>query len=416
MALIESDVPPAQQTSNPLWKNADYLLLWLGQIVSSLGTRVSQIAFPLLVLTITKSPAEAGLVGAMRTLAYPILILPAGAYVDRWDRKRVMILCDAGRAIALGSIPLAIATGHLSILQLAVVALFEGMLFTFFNVAETACLPRVVGKEQVARAVSFNMSTDAVSQMAGPSIGGALYGFGRAVPFLTDAISYAASVVTLSRIRTQFQGERPETETHLWQEVREGMVWLWRQPLMRVLALMIGTLNLFSMGWVLLIIVLAQRFQASSFSIGLVLAAGGIGGVIGASLSNWLQARFGLRATMLSAVWLWSMTWPIYLVQSIPVMAVAEAVGFTGASIFMVTALSYRLFVTPDHLQGRVNAIYKLLAFGPEPLGLLLTGVLIQLTGPVTALLVCMTPQVILAIWASVGGTLRRAAQSVEGT
>ena len=318
MALIESDVPSTQQTSTPLRRNTDYLLLWLGQIVSSLGTRVSQIAFPLLVLTITKSPAEAGLVGAMRTLAYPILILPAGAYVDRWDRKRVMILCDAGRAIALGSIPLAIATGHLTILQLAIVALFEGTLFTFFNVAETACLPRVVGKDQVARAVSFNMSTDAVSQMAGPSIGGALYGFGRAVPFLTDAISYAASVVTLSRIRTQFQGERPESETHLWQEVREGMVWLWRQPLMRVLALMIGTLNLFSMGWVLLIIVLAQRFQASSFSIGLVLAAGGIGGVIGASLSNWLQARFGLRATMLSAVWLWSMTWPCIWCKASP--------------------------------------------------------------------------------------------------
>jgi MFS family permease len=389
-------------------------LLWLGQIVSSLGTRVSQIAFPLLVLTITRSPAEAGLVGAMRTLPYPVLVLPAGAYVDRWDRKRVMILCDAGRSLALGTIPLALVTGHLTILQLAIVALFEGTLFTFFNVAETACLPRVVGKEQVGQAVSFNMATDAVSQMLGPSIGGALYGLGRAMPFLADAISYATSVLTLSRIRTQFQGQRASTDTDLWQEVKEGMVWLWRQPLIRVLALMIGTLNLFSMGWVLLIIVLAQRFHASSFSIGLILAAGGIGGVIGASLSSWLQRRFGLRTTMLSAVWLWSSTWPIYLIQSVPVMAVAEAVGFTGASIFMVTALSYRLSVTPDHLQGRVNAIYKLLAFGPEPLSLLLTGALIQMFGPVTALLVCMTPQVMLAVWASTGQTLRRAAFSAD--
>src|SRR6266516_6961672 len=86
----------------PLWRNRDYVLLWSGQMISSVGTRVSMLAFPLLVLAINHSPAQAGLIGAMRALPYALLILPAGALVDRWNRKRVMILCDIGRAIALG--------------------------------------------------------------------------------------------------------------------------------------------------------------------------------------------------------------------------------------------------------------------------------------------------------------------------
>lgn len=413
MAILESDVSRDSENSAPLWRNADYIRLWLGQIVSALGTRVSQLAFPLLVLAVTRSPAEAGLVGAMRTIPYGILILPAGAYIDRWDRKRVMILCDSGRTVALGSIPLALALGRLSVIQLALVALVEGALFTFFNVAEAACLPRVVAKEQVSAAVSFNMATESVAQMVGPSVGGLLYAFGRAVPFLTDAVSYAISVITLFTIRREFQGERAAPSQRIWHEVWEGMVWLWRQPLLRVLALMIGTLNLVSMGWVLLIIVLAQRFHASSFSIGLVLAGGGIGSIVGASLCSRLQKRFGLRATMLGAIWLWAATWPLYLVQSVPVMALADALGFLGASIFMVTALTYRMTITPDHLQGRVNAVYKLLAFGPEPLSLLLTGVLIQTVGAPTTVLVIMVPQVVLATWASVGGTLRKATEDV---
>lgn len=102
----------------PLWRNRDYMLLWSGQIVSSVGTRVSQLAFPLLVLALTHSPAQAGLIAALRGLPYALFILPAGAMVDRWNRKRVMILCDAGRAIALGSIPIALLLGHLTILQL----------------------------------------------------------------------------------------------------------------------------------------------------------------------------------------------------------------------------------------------------------------------------------------------------------
>src|SRR5262249_33726730 len=108
-----------------LWRNRDYLLLWSGQLVSSIGTQASTLAFPLLLLAVTRSPAQAGFASALRAVPYLLLSLPAGALVDRWDRKRLMLLCDAGRALALGSIPLALALGRLTVAQLYLVSLVE---------------------------------------------------------------------------------------------------------------------------------------------------------------------------------------------------------------------------------------------------------------------------------------------------
>src|SRR5215472_14827532 len=132
-----------------LWSIRDYMLLWSGQAVSSLGTQVSTIAFPFLVLSLTGSLAQAGFMGGLRALPYLIFSLPAGALIDRWDRKRVMIICDTGRALALGSIPVAVLLGQLTLLQLYVVSAVEGTLFVFFNLAEVACLPRVVPPAQL---------------------------------------------------------------------------------------------------------------------------------------------------------------------------------------------------------------------------------------------------------------------------
>jgi MFS family permease len=152
------------------------MLLWSGQVVSSMGTQVSQLAFPLLILFLTHSPALAGLLGALRALPYLIFSLPAGALIDRWDRKRVMMLCDSGRGICMASIPAAYIIGRLTIVQLFLVSLVEGTLFVFFNIAEVACLPRVVTKEQLPAANAQNLATDGITALAGPPLGGALYG------------------------------------------------------------------------------------------------------------------------------------------------------------------------------------------------------------------------------------------------
>ena len=129
-----------------LWRNRDYLLLWGGQTLSNIGSGVSRIAYPLLVLAITGSPAQAGLIGALRSLMYIILILPAGALLDRWNRKQVMIICDTVRAISMASIPVAALLGHLSLVQLYFVAFIEGTFEAFFDIAEVSSVPQVVSQ------------------------------------------------------------------------------------------------------------------------------------------------------------------------------------------------------------------------------------------------------------------------------
>src|SRR5262249_26294928 len=147
MSMTTNDVTSPQTSTDArplsLWRNRDYLLLWGGQAVSSIGGEASNLAFPLLILALTHSPAQAGFVSALRSLAYLLLGLPAGALIDRWDRKRTMILCDVGRALVLGSIPLALVFGRLSMAQIYLVSLVEGALYVFFSLAETAALPRV---------------------------------------------------------------------------------------------------------------------------------------------------------------------------------------------------------------------------------------------------------------------------------
>ena len=394
----------------PLWRNRDYILLWSGQMISSVGTQVSMLAFPLFVLALTHSPAQAGLIGAMRGLPYALLILPAGALVDRWNRKRVMILCDIGRAIALGSIPIALILGRLTIAQLYIVSLVEGTLFTFFGLAETACLPQVVAKEQLPAAAAQGMVIDSVSGLIGPSIGGVLYGIGRAVPFLTDAISYGASVVSLFCIKTKFQEERDPAPLHLWVDIKEGLNWLWKQPLLRFLALLTGGMIAPVVGYSLILIVIAQSQHASAFTIGVIFACGGVGSILGAFLVTPLQKRFSFGQIMIVSTWIWALTWLLFAVAPNPLMlGIVTAVSFIIVPIFLSVQFGYRLALIPDHLQGRVNSVFRLIAFGSEPIGLAVTGILLQAFGPVTTVLVLFVPQFILSIAATFNKSLRNA-------
>jgi len=386
----------------PLWRNRDYMLLWSGQIVSSVGTRVSQLAFPLLVLALTHSPAQAGLIAALRGLPYALFILPAGAMVDRWNRKRVMILCDAGRAVALGSIPVALLLGHLTIILLCIVALVEGTLFTFFNLAETACLPQVVSQDQLTGAAAQNSVIDSVSGMIGPSFGGILYGLGRAVPFLADAISYIVSVLSLFFIQAQFQEERSVEPLRLWKEIGEGLAWLWHNPVIRFIALLTSGLILPVSGYGLIVIVLAQMQHATSFEIGLILAGGGVGSIVGALVVAPLSRRFSFGKMMIGSTWLWVLTWLFFAIAPNPfLLGMATALSFIVVPIYMSVQFSYRLALIPDHLQGRVNSVFRLIAFGSEPVGLALTGFLIQAVGPVRTVLILFAPQLVCAIVAT---------------
>lgn len=217
----------------PLWKNRDYVLLWSGQTVSIIGTQVSMIAFPLLVLALTNSPIQAGLVSAAQTLPYLLFTLPGGALVDRWDRKRVMLAGNVVSGLALASVAIALPLGALTIAQIAVVSFVVGTCAVFFGLAEAGALPRVVPKAQLAAAVAQNQMQYSIGGIIGPPLGGALYSASHLLPFAVDAGSYAISGLSLTAVRARLQGDRESGRSSLRAEIAEGLTWLWRHPLIR---------------------------------------------------------------------------------------------------------------------------------------------------------------------------------------
>ena len=405
MSTIQND-PTTNQENNtnrkrsvPLWRNLDYMLLWSGQTVSTIGTEVSTLAFPLLILALTGSPAQAGFAGALRAFPYLVFSLPAGALIDRWNRKRVMILSDIGRALSMASIPVALVFWHVTILQLYLVSLIEGTLFVFFNLAEVACLPRVVEKEQLPAASAQHEVTFGITSLIGPSLGGALYSMARMLPFLADAISYGASVGSLFFIRTKFQEERVKAPRNLWVEIREGLVWLWQQPLIRFMAILTGGFNLLLSGFALIIIVIAQQQHASSFTIGLIFAAGGIGAVVGAIFAPAMQKRLTFAQAIIGTTVLTAIILPLYAIApNVFFLGVITVFAYGIGPIYNVVQFSYRLALIPDKLQGRVNSVFRLIAFGGQPLGLASTGLLIQTVGVIQAILVCAAGMALFAV------------------
>ena len=410
-AVQESGDRVTQRKIVPLHRNRDFLLLRGGQAVSVLGSRVSNIAFPLLVLTLTGSPAQAGLIGFLNTLPQLLFNLPAGVYVDRWDRRRVMVLCDMGRALALGSIPVALAFHALALPQLAVVAFLEGSLAIFFNLAEGAAIPNVVAREQLTDAYAQNEVVSRGSVMVGQPLGGLLYTFGQAFPFLADAVSYLVSIVSLLFIRTRFQQARaPKANRSLRRDLLEGMRWLWGQPFLRVSAFLVAGTNLLFAANYLVVIVLAQQKHASAATIGLIFGVGGLGGLIGSALAGWLGKRLPLGGVVLGVNWLWAVLMPLIALapNAATIGAIYAGMVFAGP-FWNVTLGAYTRSLVPDELQARVDSVETLIAWGAIPLGSALSGVLLQSTTPVTAVLILSVVMLLIAIAGTLSPAVRGA-------
>jgi MFS family permease len=404
-------IPKPGRRLPSVWRNPDFRLLWSGQIVSALGSQASGLAFPLLLLSVTHSVAQTGLLMAVRDLPDIVLPLPVGVLVDRWDRKKFMILADFGRAVALGSIPLALATGHLSLLLLAAVTLAEGAMQNVFGLAASASLLRVVTEEELGDAIALGSIGGSASRLLGPSIGGLLFTISRSLPFLVDAVSYAASALSLIFIRPEFQQKREEARRDFWGDVREGVNWLWRHPVLRFLAFLVAGLNFFSFGYQLILIVRAQELRANPFEIGLLFAMGGVGGILGSLAAPYLQRRFTFGTLMVLATWGWALTWvPYALAPNLATLFAAYIVGAPIVAIFLVVQSSYQLRLIPDELRGRVNSVFQLVTVGLEPLSITLTGILLQAFGGVDTILIVFVPQVLLAALTTLNPHLRRAA------
>ena len=387
------------------------MLLWSGQVVSTLGSTASSIVFPLLILALTNSPAAAGVAAALRAAPYLIFSLPVGALIDRWDRKRVMINCDVWRAIVILSVPVAVWWDALTIWQIYLVAFVEGSLFVFFNIAEVAALPRVVPAAQLPQAAAQNEAAFGAVHIVGPSIGTFLYQtLGKSAPFIADAISYVMSVVSLLLIKTEFRLAKAAPSAPLRAEIVEGLRWLWHKPLIRYMAFLTGGLNLVNAAVPLIVIVLAKEMGARDVEIGLIFSIGGIGGIIGSLIGGQIQKRFSFGQVIIAVIWLEALLFPLYaLVPHFILLGAIYALIYTMSPIYNVVQFSYRLSLIPDALQGRVNSTFRLMAFGFMPLGAAISGFLLEWIGAVPTILAFALWYLVFAILTTLNRDVRNA-------
>ncbi len=394
----------------PLRRNRNFVLLWTGQAVSTIGARVTALAFPLLVLAETGSAAQVGIVAFAQTIPFLLLYLPAGAYIDRLDRKRVMIVADSIRAFAFGTLVVALALDAFSLAHVIVVALVEGSLFVFFQLAETAALPQVVPREQLPTAMAQNQARVQGADLVGTPLGGLLFGLGRAVPFLFDAISYLASALTLLLIRVPFQQTRKRTDTRLREEIAEGVRWLWAQRFLRTVVIVAAGSNFGFNALTIVLILRAKELGASSALVGALFVFVGVAAILGALAAPWLQRTTSPSLVVIGSLWLWAVLACalVFPTQPLVLGAILGVASLVGPG-FNVVVGSYRYALVPDELLGRVQSAGLVVAWGTVPLGALAGGLLVDAFGGQGALLAVAVVMLAVAVAATLSRDIRHA-------
>ena len=364
MRLDQQASPTSPESSRPLplWRNRNYLLLWSGQAISSVGGEASQLAFPLLVLAVTHSPAQAGFAGALRALSYLFLGLPAGALVDRWDRKRVMIICDTGRALALGSIPLALALDHLTMAQIYLVSILEGTLYVFFGLAESAALPRVVAKSQLPAATAQNEVTGGLVTLTWTvarrnalrrGARAALPGGRRLLRRLgADPLVDSRALPGKAHI-AHTKSARRDVGGHSLALARAGDTRARSAPRRR--DLLLRWIDVAGGGD-------RPGMNTPPYAIGLIVGLSGLGGIAGALLGAQAQKRLRLGQIIVGTFWLFALLWPLYAIAP-SALALGAILGafWVVDETYDVAQISYRLTLIPDALRGRVNGAFRLI-------------------------------------------------------
>lgn len=365
----------------------DFRLLLLGQTTSQLGTQVSGVAIPLLaVLTLGASPLQLGMVTASGTLAFAVIGLPAGAWVDRWRRRRILVASDVSRTVLLLTIPVAAALGILTLTQLIAVCLLAGVARVFFDVGYQSYLPAVTGHDRLLHANSAMETVRASGQVVGPGLGGWLVtAIGAANVVLLQAVTFAVSAASLLAIRA---GE-PQTAVppgRLRTRMAEGLRLVAGTPLLRATAITSAAGNLaFAIASAVGIVFMVRGLHLSPTGVGLVIAVGSVTVMAGAALTPSLARAVGSARIVWVSL---AVSGPIGLLAPLarpgwPVvlLVVGNAVGELGQIVYAITNVTVRQRLCPAHMLGRVNATMRFLIMGMFPLGALIGGVLGELIG-----------------------------------
>jgi Transmembrane secretion effector len=393
----------------PLRRNRDFVLFQTGQLLSAVGTSTATIAYPLLTLAVTHSPAKAGVVSFAQIVPIVLFSLVSGVAGDRTDRKRLMIASDIVRAIAVGGLVAAIVLDRLAFWQIVVVSFVEGTGGVFFGAGRSGVFKSVVPKAQIAAAASTEEARLSIVRLVGPPAGGALFGIGRAVPFLADALSYAFSTLALVAMRTPLQERRERADTHVFAEAVEGLRFVWANPFLRLTTLML-TLGSFSAGGVQLgVVILAKQHGLGGAAVGGLVALVGATTLLGATASPLVRRVLSPRAILLSEFWA-SLALVSFLVwPNVYVLAAAFAFQAFFYANTDAAVRAYWYAVTPDRLIARVPSAMGNVMVLVTPLGPLAAGFLIESVSPRAA--VALFLGVVLV--AAVSGTLSRSTRDV---
>ena len=401
-------------TARPLYRNRDFVLLQSGLLLSSAGSQMTAIAYPLLVLALTGSAAKAGVVAFLRLLAMALFALPAGLAADRFDRRLLMIAAHAVRAVAIGSLGALVLLDEAVYWIVPAVAFVEGAGAAVFSAAQSGAFRAVVPTAQLPEAVAVVTGREAAVSVASPALGGALFGIARALPFLVHAVLYAFSAVALLAMRTPFQEERDADRSSLRTRLVEGFRFLWEHAFLRTTALLFGLANFVGPGVMLAIVVIGEEQGLTSGEVGLLLSSFGVFVLLGAFLSPFVRRRLPIRGVLLLELWTWTgcglfLVWPNVYVLTASILPTALAIPSTDSVVH-----SYRYAMTPDRLQGRVGSVWTTIGLAIAPLGPLVAGLLLDSVSARATIAVFALFGLALAVWGTLSPSIRSAPSLAE--
>ncbi len=303
--------------------------------------------------------------------------------MDRWNRRTVMIVANLGSGFAIGSIAVSLYFHQLSVLQVYIASVADGIFFVFANLGRLVSFPKVVSKEQYPAASAQSAASDNFASLIGPPLGGFLYQtIGAFMSFFADGLSYLLNAVSIFFINIPLGTETPTERKAIRHDIKEAFVWFWHQPLLQFLTLLAAGRRIIESGSYLLIIVLAKEHHASSFFIGIIFAVGALGGILGSLVAAEIHDNFKMRPLLVSASFLSLLVFSLYAVaMNNYVLAAITALLYSIEPLFEVIVSTYTAKVIPDEIRGRILSLNRPVVYGAYSFGFFIAGILLQYLG-----------------------------------
>ena len=366
--------------------SADFWKFFAGQTISNFGGSITNFALPLLVFKLTHSPISLAITTAVEFAPYLLFGLVIGAWADRTDRRRLMIATDLLRGVAIGSIPLAYFAGDLSVWWIYAVAFVHSLLTIAFNAGQFAAVPSLVEGDDLVTANGRIQASFEAAAITGPFLAGvALLTFPLQTLFSVDAASFVVSAASLGWIRRSFNGPSRERSTHIFRDVVEGLRYVLKHPVLRMISAMMALYNFFnSTSYAQVVLFAKERLMANDAQVGWMFSASSVAVIIFSLLIGRLRKRLKFSQAILGILMATGLLLILFSQMRIYWLGLLVWALWAGVgSMFDINTMSLRQAIVPNEMLGRVMTIAGVLAWSAIPLGTLAGGFAIQYTGNV---------------------------------